>query len=313
MRQSLFTTHFLEFDGEFFSAVWLRVDLSSWKDDRRFAELRKRNRRFRAEFRPAGPVPGADLEDLFGRYRESLTIDVAQSLFDLLTGYEASNVFNSWEVRVYDGPRLVAGGVFDRGRTGAAGITSFYDPDYAKHSLGKYLIYLKMEFCREQGLRWFYPGYFVPGRPRFDYKLAIATDHLEYLDLASGTWIPWTDRRPRPDPLAQMVERLSLVGSELWFNQHLAIHLSAQVQGIELFDFPVFLNLLPAGSPAFLLVVFDPRDGLYHVLYAQSVYHREVVSPVPGLFQSDLLQVARLLFSSESPEEIRAAVGMITA
>jgi len=314
MRQTIFTTHFLEFDGEFFSAVWLRVDLQAWKDDRRFRELEKRNRRFRVQFQKADTVPGPDMEALFARYRESLPIEVAPSLEDLLIGYETSTIFDSWEVRLFDGEALVAAGIFDLGTRGAAGITSFYEPDYKKHSLGKYLIYLKMEFCRDRGIEWFYPGYFVPGRPRFDYKLEIAADQLEYLDLASGSWVGWQPGGPRPDPLARMVERLSLVGSGPVFNRHLAIHLSPQIQGVELFDFPVFLNVLTPGSKEFfLLVVFDPRDELYHMVHARSVYRIEVPEPVPHLFESDLLQVERLLYSTAHPQEMVAAIGIVTA
>lgn len=314
MRQTLFTTHFLEFEGDFFSAVWLRVGLVGWQGDKKFAELKRRNRGFRVEFLPSPPVPSSDMEDLFARYRDSLTIDVAPSLADLLVGYETTSVFASWEIRVWDGEALVAAGVFDRGETSAAGITSFYDPAYQKHSLGKYLIYLKMEYCREAGLEWFYPGYFVPGRPRFDYKLAMATDRLEYLDLASGTWRAWDTEAPRPDPLATMVDQLSKLGGTLLFNRHLSIHLSPQVNGVELFDFPVFLSLLPPGWGAgFLLVVFDPRDGLYHLVHGRSVYHLEGTHPTPGLFESDLLQVDRLLFSTADAQEMVTAAQFITA
>jgi len=104
------------------------------------------------------------------------------------------------------------------------------------------------------------------------------------------------------------------LGEGLVYNRHLAIHLSPQVRGVELFDFPVFLNLLPPGwGPGFLLVVFDPRDGLYHLLHGRSVYHIEVAAPLPGLFETDLLHVDRLLFSTADPDEMVAAARLITA
>lgn len=306
MRQTLFTTHFLEFDGQFFSAVWLRVALSSWGDDARFRELKKRNLRFRVEFQKSPAVPGPELEDLFARYREALDIEVAPTLADLLVGWETTTVYDTWEVRLFDGELLIAAGIFDRGQRAAAGITAFYDPLYRKQSLGRYLIYLKMEFCRDHGLEWFYPGYFVPGRPRFDYKLDIASAQLQYLDLASGEWLPWDPKGPRPDPLATMVERLALLGRSLWYNRHLSIHLSPQIRGVELFDFPVFVNALPEGwPPGSLIVVFDPRDDLFHLLLMRSVYRVEASDSRPPLFESDLLQVDRLLYSTPHALEMR--------
>jgi len=312
MRQTLFTTHFLEFEDEFYSAVWLRVDLGRWQNDRRWAELQRRNRRFSVSFAPL--EMSDDLEALFATYRDSVDIDVAPSLVDLLWGHETSNVFDSWMVRVSDGDRLVAAGVFDLGERAAAGITSFYDPAYRKHSLGRFVIYAKMAFCRERGLDWFYPGYLVPGRPQFDYKLAIATDQLAYLDLATGEWRDWDPEAPQPDPLALMVAKLSELSPRLWFNRHLAIHLSPQIRGVELFDFPVFVDVLPPGwGSGFLLVVFDPRDALYHLLHARSVYHLETTEVVPGRFDSDLLHVERLLYSSPDVASMAAAVGWVTA
>lgn len=313
MRQALFTTHFLEFEGRFYSAVWLRHDLQHWDDRRAFDALERRNRRFRTTFAPASIVPPSELEDLFSRYRESLTIDVAPSLADLLMGYESSTVFDSWEIRVHDGARLVAAGYFDRGAGAAAGITAFYDPEYRKYSLGKYIIYKKMEFCRDQGHRWFYPGYFVPGRPRFDYKLDLAPGCLEFLRLADGTWQPWNAAMPRPDPLALMERKLGEVGRPLWYNQHLAIHLSPQIQGVELFDFPVFLSLFWPGKGPAVFIVYDPRDGLYHLLHLRTVYQIEVAEPRPGIWESDLFQVERLLFSTAEASEMVAAAQLLTA
>ena len=81
-------------------------------------------------------------------------------------------IYNTHEINLFDGEKLIAVGYFDIGTRSAAGISSFYDPSYKKYSLGKYLIYLKMEYCQKMGFEYFYPGYFVPGYKAFDYKLS---------------------------------------------------------------------------------------------------------------------------------------------
>ena len=319
MRQSLFTTHFLEFGRRFHSAVWLRVKLAALEPDRTFLALKKRNRDFRAAFRPAPPAgPTPEQEALYLEYRNSVEFDPAPTLRDLLYGDDSQTLFPTWEVALYDGQRLIAAGFFDRGRRAAAGIVSFYDPAYRKHSLGKYLIYLKMEFCREQGLLHFYPGYLAPGEPRFDYKRSIGAAELEYLDLGVGDWLPFPRSGETPDPLAEMVDqlgelRLRLQGlgfrPALRHFLHLDINLNPQIQGLELFDYPVFLDCFPKpGVSPGLVVVYDPRDSSYHLLHCRSVYRFDLPGGEEGVFESDLLSVDRVLFSSADPGELAACL-----
>ena len=98
--------------------------------------------------------------------------------------------FNSWVMNLYDEDKLIGVGVFDIGKKSAAGVVSFYDPDYKSHSIGRYLIYKKIEYCKQRRLDFFYPGYFVKGIKAFDYKLEIGKDCLEYFDMSRRLWKP---------------------------------------------------------------------------------------------------------------------------
>ncbi len=318
MRQSVFTTHFLEFDRKIFSALWLRVGLGNWKFDHKFLELKKQNARFRAEIHPADPRgPSADDEALYRLYRESLSFQPAPSLVDLLVGQAADSDVPTWQIDLFDARTRVASGYFDVGLTGAAGISSFYHPLYRKHSLGKYLIYLKMEFCQKQGLQYFYPGYLAPGDSRFDYKRSIGAPVLEYLDLVSGTWLP-LPKEPVLDPLSLMTEQLESLRAllmakgfepEFLHNLHLDINLNPQIQGMGLFDYPVFLDCVPTLDQApTLVVVFDPRIRQYHLFQCRSVYRFAGGNPEPGVFESDLLMVERNLFSTPEGHEMAACL-----
>ncbi len=93
-------------------------------------------------------------------------------------------------INIYDNGNLIGAGVFDLGKKSAAGISSFYDPDYKKFSIGRYLIYKKIAYCKKNGYDFFYPGYFVPGIKAFDYKLEIGKESLEFYDMNNDEWKP---------------------------------------------------------------------------------------------------------------------------
>ena len=154
--------------------------------------LSAKNKKFRIDINEALITP--EHENLFASYKKSISFETASSLLSLLQGDGDRNVYNTFMINVYDEERLVATGGFDLGRNSAAGIFSVYDPAYKKFSLGKYMIYEKMLYCKGKNFTYFYPGYVVPGYPAFDYKIEIAKPALEYFDMEQKKWFPIYDR-----------------------------------------------------------------------------------------------------------------------
>jgi len=317
MRQTIFTTNFLQFDSLFYSAIWLRVALADYVPDKKHHTLKKLNKAFTTEIKrcPAGGI-STPHESLYCQYRSSVSFDVSPSLQELLLGHDSVNRFNTYEVNIYDGDILIAAGFFDLGATAAAGISCFYHPAYKKYSLGKYLMYLKIEFCREKQLQYFYPGYVVPGCPPFDYKLEVGKNTLEYLQLSLKQWVPYTTKEKLANPLHQMVEQLGLLQKHLSHNNlpHQLLHyrffeanLHPYYYGYDLFDFPVFLNCFPLDKTSiYLLIVFDVRTACYHLLECSTVVNIGFQLDGSTVFDADLLKVKVLAFSSSIPEEMIA-------
>jgi arginyl-tRNA--protein-N-Asp/Glu arginylyltransferase len=191
MHQSIFTTHQLLFDDTWYEAIWLRVSLKDILSDRKYRTLQKKNSKFRTEIRKANIT--YEHETLFALYRESVSFETSPSLDWLLYGNKLYNVYNTFMINVFDGNKLIGAGFFDLGKTSAAGICSIYHPDYKKHTLGKYIIYEKMFICKKQNFQYFYPGYFVPGYPPFDYKLEIGKTALEYFNVDKQEWFSIND------------------------------------------------------------------------------------------------------------------------
>ncbi|MBC8082847.1 MAG: arginine-tRNA-protein transferase, partial [Hymenobacter sp.] len=77
------------------------------------------------------------------------------------------------------------------GTRSLAGIMNFYHPAYRKHSLGKYLMLLKINHALSQQKTHYYPGYLVHNYPKFDYKLFACPAATEVYDCATGQWLPF--------------------------------------------------------------------------------------------------------------------------
>lgn len=308
MGQTIFTTHFLSFDDRFYSAVWLRVALAEWTTSKEFERISKQNAHFRTQIRPASL--SEEQEILFSKYRAGIAFEVSASLKDLLMVHDHESVYQTQEVNVYDGDRLIAAGFFDLGTISAAGISSFYNPDYKRYSLGKYLIYQKINYCKSIGLTYFYPGYFAPGYAAFDYKLAIATPALYYLQLRSQQWIPIGQFSLQENPLAVMEQKLCEVQSKwkvreskllyyAFFNANSVPHLT----GMELFDFPVLLSAYDDGLLN-QVIIYDVRDQYFHFVQCSVVWTTNLPSTHESIYNSHLLKKEAILFSTQAVDEL---------
>lgn len=194
MQQTIFTTHSIHKYGQPYTTIWLRNRLADFEANSTFKSLAKRNKNFRVSITPFEKTE--PFNELYAKYRAPLPEDRIDDLEQVLFGDKRRNRFRSYTVSVFDGDKMIGAGVFDLGQESAAGITSFYDPAYAKYSLGKYLIYLKMEYCKSIGMKYFYPGYFVPGLPAFDYKLTMNRETLEFYDPSKERWLDIAEYNP---------------------------------------------------------------------------------------------------------------------
>ena len=186
IQQTIFTTNNLYFNDQQYDAIWLRVRLHDFEPDKKYKKLSGKNNRFRTEIKSLRITP--EHEALYNSYKEGISFEGASSLHSLLYGQNDFNVYNTQTIDVYDGDILIGTGCFDLGNNSAAGIFSVFDPAYKKFSLGKYMIYKKIEYCQKENFTYFYPGYVVPGYPPFDYKLEIGKPAIDYFDPWQKKW-----------------------------------------------------------------------------------------------------------------------------
>lgn len=306
MGQTIFTTNFAHVKDQILSTIWLRVKLTEYTGDRAFKDLSKRYARFTLAVQPAELTLEKEL--LYARYRESLQFSVSESLQHLLFWKEATSIYNTYEVTIRDNGELFACGFFDLGESSAEGIVSFYNPEYKKFSPGKFLIYSKMQFCKERGLTYFYPGYFVPGNPFFDYKLSLGRKAQQFLRLASNEWRPIDTFTPRDIPADVMQEKLSHlqhtlaqhnVESHFMKYEFFDAGLIPDMRNSGLLDFPMFVLVGPiTEEPAGIIVVYDVRDDAYHLLVCMPVWKPDRTNPDRSFYSAYFLKPVQEVYAT---------------
>ncbi len=284
---TMITCRFLYFEEDLRSVIWTRLALEGYTMrgglQRR---LRRAQRRFTMRSGPARP--DALREALYQRYLEVAPGDRAESLEVLLFGDPplALDVFNTREISFWDGDRLVAFHWFDLGGEGVQSIIGAYDPSYARHSLGFVGLLAEILWARDQGYRYHYPGYVVPGTKSMDYKLRVGG--LEGYDPDRGAWLPYEQVYASGLALQRLEESLREVAARLdppvrarmigypFFSGH---HASPELgegrrpvavpaignRSLRNLDQPRFLYLGHAGQQPVPLIVFDPETALWRL------------------------------------------------
>ena len=205
MGQNLFTCQFLPLDEGLHTVHWLRLVLACVAYGPKQRRLFRLNKSFAVAVKPFRLTP--EHAALYARYYQSLDFDTNSSLADLLLDGATQTVFDTYVVEVRDGEQLIAAGVFDQGSDSLAGIVNYYDPAYHRHSLGKYLMLLKLEHARRRQLTYYYPGYLVHNYPKFDYKLFACAAATEVYDSRHSKWLPFSWEEVNREAAALLAER----------------------------------------------------------------------------------------------------------
>ena len=168
MGYKMFTTNFIEDFGHTYPVYWLRYDVPHLKPQKSYHKLQRINKDFTVDIRSFELTE--ELEELHALYFNDINFITTTTIGELML--DTNNVvFDSRLIEIRDGKKLIAAGIFDQGANSIAGIKNIYHPDYKKYSLGKYLIWLKYQHCLQQGIQSYYPGYFAPANPKFNYKI----------------------------------------------------------------------------------------------------------------------------------------------
>lgn len=193
MQRNLFTTDDYYDTNSLcmFDVFWLRTIVQKLNSPRDH-KIWKLNKHFSVHIGQARY--NFELDELYLRYRNFMKFDAHESIEHFLVGDEEHCRFNSGLIEIRDGAKLIAAGYFDVGGNSISGNLNFYDPDYKKYSLGKYLMLLKIDFAKSHQFTYYYTGYLAVKNQKFDYKLFPDQSAVEVLIKQENyRWFPYTD------------------------------------------------------------------------------------------------------------------------
>ena len=188
---SIFTTNFLEHNEVRYGVHWIRYAVNASQFSVKQKALMRRNQKFDVRIEPF--EYSESLEQLHDIYVDHIDFVTGPSLESIMEEVDTT-VFDSYMIRIFDQGKLIAVGIFDLGLNSIAGIKNYFHPDYKKYSLGKYLVLIKKQFCEQREIAWYYPGYIVPGYPKFDYKLFLDKSATEIYLPQTDSWVAYTER-----------------------------------------------------------------------------------------------------------------------
>lgn len=311
--QTMFTTSFLHLSNQYLDAVWLRIKLDEFEATNETIRVSKRATRFKTIVREA--FIDNKKESLFQLYKDKASFVNTPSLYQLLFENKfEETIFHSYEVCVFDEGKLIACGFFDLGEKSAMGINCFYDPSYSSFSLGKYLIYRKILFCKEMGLDYFYPGYFAPGFSRFDYKLQLTQKGLSFYALQNREWLPistWNEEYSILGLMKKKLSELQLVlngfslSTELKYYRHFDASLYPNQTFKNFLEYPIVLQITEYSSETELcLCVYDVFEGVYQIIQSYAVFELLESESTNEELMQYVLDFDSVIFESSNLEEL---------
>ncbi|MDR9488676.1 hypothetical protein [Salibacter sp.] len=171
------------------SIVNIRLPLNEYKSKRNFRKIRNRVvRNFEVVIRRSSLTK--QKEDLYRHHKKRFKGFLFEDLDQFLMPGHTNTIFNTWEVEVYDGEKLIAYSLFDLGEESVASLIGIYDNDYSQYSLGTFTMIAEVEFAKKHGFTYYYPGYILDNSTEFDYKLRLG--EMEYLN-HQNVWRPLSE------------------------------------------------------------------------------------------------------------------------
>ncbi len=170
------------YDGGAQTVVPLRIKLSEFEPSRSQKRALSRNQDLKVVIRPS--IIDDFRRQLFNRHKQRFDHNVPDSINDFMSSLPASLPCTNKEIDVFAGDRLIGISFLDIGQTSTSSVYAMFEPEESKRSLGIFMILQAIQYSRELGCSFYYPGYAYRGPSFYDYKKNFAG--LESYDWQKG-------------------------------------------------------------------------------------------------------------------------------
>lgn len=254
-------------ENDLYSVLNIRLDLEKNELSRSLRKIQNRgNNRFKVSI---GNVKiTEEAEALYRDHKRRFKGFVHNTLREYLYSSMPTTVFNTKEVRVYDGEKLIACSYFDLGENSVASLLGVYDESYKNVSLGIFTMLAEMNFAKDSGFKWYYPGYILNESGQFDYKLRIGK--FQFYN-HNKRWVPFNGRPKEKSSALKMLDSLGVAKKHL---DHLGLDYTLKFYpyfGIGYLDMwdesflksPAVLQLESKSKTQLLLLSYDLTHEIY--------------------------------------------------
>lgn len=311
----LYKMDLLCIEDDLYSVVNIRLNLDHFAMSRgQRKKFKKVNDRFRVEVRTASADEEKD--NLYQKHKHKFRGFIHATLEDYLSSGFPDTVFNTQEVCVYDGKRLIAVSFFDVAEKSIASLLGLYDEDYSSFSLGVFTMLKEVDFAQKMGFKWYYPGYILDKESSFSYKLNLGDfEHYNH----NKRWVSYDQYDPASSLAYTINEELDLTQDELNSLGILSVsklypYFSMGYMGYWKMNFIKYprILILEIKEDRILAVGFDSEAQRLDLFLCRSTpaYDHLVNMEVSQEFQRsdkylmELLHLDELIFSTSSPSEL---------
>jgi arginine-tRNA-protein transferase len=145
----------------------LRIDLARFVPGKSQRRVIRKNDDTRWEIVPA--QLHSDVCEMFQRHKSRFHSNIPEHLENFL-GPSPGLVTPCQEFRVYLGDRLVAASFLDVGKAAVSSVYGIFEPEFTPRSLGIFTMLLELEWAKQNGIAYYYPGYATREPSHYDYK-----------------------------------------------------------------------------------------------------------------------------------------------
>jgi arginine-tRNA-protein transferase len=184
-----FRRYVMEYDSELKTVQPLRIVLDRFSPTKSQRRILRRNGDVACEISHTALQP--EHHRLFAAHVARFRFNIPPDLESFLgSDPELAPCANlTFSVRL--GGRLVAASFLDLGQAAVSSVYAIFDPAESRRSLGIFTMLKEIEYGRERGCRFYYPGYACHESSPYDYKKQFAA--TEWYDWREG-WHPLTRR-----------------------------------------------------------------------------------------------------------------------